>query len=264
LQVRIGRLPAGEDPDSLIRSQGPAAFQTLVDQSKDFFDFEIERVSAEMPDPTTADQVATARRLARFVALVPDQVTRETMISRLASRFNLPRTALEKTTTPKAKPRTGPPATAGPPPAALRHDLTVLANIALTDRANREWLRSQAWSFVLANLPESVFLQKVLASEFDPESPASLAAFLAILEPAEAALASQVLALKPIDPDVRRVFWLEFAAKQLRDRRLRLERILRLSPENSPASAAAQRELKEILDHESDVKDISRLLTRAS
>jgi DNA primase len=266
LQVRIGRLPPNEDPDSLIRSQGAAAFQALVEQSKDFFDFEVERESAQAANPTTAERVAAARKLAHFVSLVPDQVTRETMVSRLASRFNLPRTALEELIRmPRSAARTRglPSSTPNPPPAALRHDLTVLANIALTDRANREWLRAQSWGFILDNLPEAAFLRNVLAADFDPENSASLATFLASLEPVEAALASQVLALKPIDPEVRQIFWLEFAAKQLRERRLQLERIRRLSPEGSPASLAAERELKEILDHESDVKDISRLLTRA-
>jgi DNA primase len=268
LQVRIGRLPPNEDPDSLVRSQGADAFQKLVEQSKDFFDFEIERASAQSANPTTAERVAAARKLAHFVSLVPDQVTRETMVSRLASRFNLPRAALEemiRVPRPAARARTLPPntPTPNPPPAAPRHDLTVLANIALTDRATREWLRAQSWGFILDQLPEAVFLRTVLAAEFDPENAASLATFLATLGPAEAALASQVLALKPIDPEVRKVFWLEFAAKQLRERRLRLERIRRLSPEDSPAFLAAERELKEVLDHESDVKDISRLLTRA-
>jgi DNA primase len=267
LQVRIGRLPPKEDPDSLVRSQGAAAFQALVEQSKDFFDFEIERVPAQTANPTTAERVAAARKLVHFVSLVPDQVTRETMVSRLASRFNLPRAALEemiRVPKPVARTRTVPSNnSANPPPAALPHDLTVLANIALTDRATREWLRAQSWGFILDNLPEAAFLRNVLAADFDPENTASLATFLATLGPAEAALASQVLALKPIDPEVRKVFWLEFAAKQLRERRLQLERIRRLSPENSPASLAAERELKEILDHESDVKDISRLLTRA-
>ncbi|MBV8900417.1 MAG: toprim domain-containing protein, partial [Verrucomicrobia bacterium] len=263
LQVRIGRLPPNEDPDSLVRSQGAAAFQRLVEQSTDFFDFEIERASAQSANPTTAERVASARKLARFVSLVPDQVTRETMVSRLASRFNLPRAALEEMSRmPRPAART-PTSPSNPPPAALRHDLAVLANIVLTDRANREWLRAQSWGFILGNLPEAAFLRNILAADFDPENAASLATFLATLDPAEAALASQVLALKPIDPKVRKVFWLEFAAKQLRERRLQLERIRRLSPENSPASLAAERELKEILDHESDVKDISRLLTRA-
>lgn len=266
LQVRIGRLPPKEDPDSLIRSQGAAAFQALVEQSKDFFDFEIERASAQTANPTTAARVAAARKLAHFVSLVPDQVTRETMLSRLASRFNLPRTALEemiRAPRPAARARTLPANGPNPPPATLRHDLAVLANIALTDRAIREWLRAQRWNFILDHLPEAEFLRTALAADFDPENAASLATFLATFGPVEASLASQVLALKPIDPEVRKVFWLDFAAKHLRERRVQLERILRLSPEDSPASVAAERELKETLDHESDVKDISRLLTRA-
>ncbi|HEY0793143.1 MAG TPA: DNA primase [Chthoniobacterales bacterium] len=265
LQVRIGRLPAGEDPDSLIRRAGAAAFQELAAASKDFFDFEIERSTAEGQEASTAARVGVARKLARFVGLVPDQMTRETMLSRLASRFNLPRPALEEMARANRREKASGTKSmaAAPPPPPLRHDLAILTNIALTDRSSCEWLRRQPWPFILDGMPGTELLRQVLSADFDPETSAGLATFLATLDPDLAAAASQTLALKPIAPEVRPIFWIEFAARELRERRQQLERILRLSPEGSSSFQVAQAELQEVLDHERAHGDILRLLTKA-
>ncbi|MBV9489282.1 MAG: DNA primase [Verrucomicrobia bacterium] len=263
LQVRIGRLPDGEDPDSLIRGQGPAAFQALVDQSKDFFDFEIERFAAEAADPTVAARVTAARKLARFAGLVPDQIVRETMVSRLASRFSLPRPAVEGMVGKPAASQVRIPVAAGARSAALPHKWMVLANIALTDPESRSWVPAQVWKLVLNLLPDAGLLKSIFEADFDPGNPASLATFLATLSPEEASLASQALALTPYPPEGRKAFWVDFVAKQLGLRRAQLERIVRLSSEDPGTAERARQELKEVLDHESDVKDISRLLTRA-
>jgi hypothetical protein len=116
---------------------------------------------------------------------------------------------------------------------------------------------------ILESLPEALFLKRILDANFDPENPASLATFLATLSSEEAALVSQALALKPYPPEGRKAFWVYFAAEQLRLRRSQLERIVRLSLDDPDKAERARCELKEVLDHESDVKDISRLLTRA-
>jgi DNA primase len=262
LEVRIGRLPAGEDPDSLIRGAGAAVFQELAAASKDFFEFEIERGTEQNQGGTTAARVGVARKLMRFVGLVPDQMTRETMLSRLASRFNLPRQALEEMARTNRREKVNSAVATAPAP-ALRHDLAILTNIALTDRYTCEWLRQQPWPVILDGMPGAELFRRVLSGDFDPETSSGLATFLATLDPELAAAASRILALKPIAPDVKRIFWTEFAAKELRERRLQLERILRLSPEDSSSFQMAQAELQEVLDHERANADILRLLTKA-
>jgi len=39
MSVKVVTLPKGKDPDSFIKEEGPAAFQTRVDEAQDFFDF---------------------------------------------------------------------------------------------------------------------------------------------------------------------------------------------------------------------------------
>jgi DNA primase len=54
LQVRIGQMPAGEDPDSLIRKSGSDAFRERVESAEDFFDFQINRNLSAAESKTTA------------------------------------------------------------------------------------------------------------------------------------------------------------------------------------------------------------------
>lgn len=42
LNVRIVRMPAGFDPDDYVRKNGNAAFQKILDEARDFFDYKLE------------------------------------------------------------------------------------------------------------------------------------------------------------------------------------------------------------------------------
>ena len=44
--VRVATMPPGEDPDSLIRTQGAEVFAARIGAAQDFFDFQIERLGA--------------------------------------------------------------------------------------------------------------------------------------------------------------------------------------------------------------------------
>lgn len=42
LSVKLVRMPSGHDPDDFLRQKGPAVFEALLDQAKDFFDYKLE------------------------------------------------------------------------------------------------------------------------------------------------------------------------------------------------------------------------------
>ncbi|HEX8679101.1 MAG TPA: DNA primase, partial [Chthoniobacterales bacterium] len=46
LNVRIADMPAGEDPDSIVRKRGKADFEVRISSARDFFDYWIEREAA--------------------------------------------------------------------------------------------------------------------------------------------------------------------------------------------------------------------------
>ena len=46
LIVRVAEMPAGEDPDSFVRSQGKEEFEKRISDARDFFDYWIEHEAA--------------------------------------------------------------------------------------------------------------------------------------------------------------------------------------------------------------------------
>ena len=46
LVVRIAEMPAGDDPDSIVRRDGKEAFEQRISEARDFFDYWIEREAA--------------------------------------------------------------------------------------------------------------------------------------------------------------------------------------------------------------------------
>jgi DNA primase len=264
--VRIGQLPPGEDPDSLVRRSGVAAFRSLLDQARDFFDFEVDRNLVTAEARTTAGRVAFAHKIAQFISVVPDVVLRDTIVSRLAARLSIPRDAINHLatadSTKKAR-RSLTTESSGQTLRLPRHEIAVLCQILLTNITTLEWLRQQPWRPILEHVPGSELLIAILASDVQPDQSSSLASFLATLDKEDAAALSHVLAQKPIDQEVGRIFWTEFAARELRRRRQQLESVRRLSAEDPETFQSAGAELKEILDLESCITDISRLFSRA-
>ena len=265
LQVRLGELPTGEDPDSLIRKLGGDAFRARVDIAEDFFDFQLNRNLTTAESKTTAGRVAFARKMSQYIGVVPDPVLRETLISRLATRLTIPRDALQQMIRSRARPSPGKtpaeevPANSLP---MLRHDLAVICKAALIvpDLLNR--IQQQPWKPILRQVEDAELLLKILESKLQPNEPASLAGFFASLPRAESSTLTLILANKELNELMGEVFWTQLAATELQRRKRQLENTCRLTSDDPVAHQEANDELKEILDLESWFKDISRLPSR--
>ena len=183
IAVKVVDLPPGQDPDSLIRRDGPEAFLNLVETSKDFFDhaLDVAEKRGELDDP--AGKSRLVQQLGPMLALVQDAALRESLLGRLASRLALPHPAIRA-------------AMKAPPPAADHDEETIeapvelislsagmrmLCHMALGSEEVREWLRAQEPAAELE--PGGALLDKLsLAAFSDGESPAG---FLASLSAAE-------------------------------------------------------------------------------
>lgn len=89
VSVRVATMPPGEDPDSMIRGQGAEAFRERIREAKDFFDFQIERLSGMYRLDEAAGQASFARRLAESVRLVSDNFLREAVAGKVAARLGV-------------------------------------------------------------------------------------------------------------------------------------------------------------------------------
>jgi DNA primase len=253
LQVKIGVLPSGEDPDSLIRKNGVDRFRTLIAGAKDFFDFEIERgLGPEGDSSSIARRVALARRVVQFAGSVPDPVVRDTMMNRLASRLRLPRESLDRAASPQRRTQS-----------ASDSDLEmtnkviapigvigVLCHAVLTNQRLLQWIREQPWLAILEPIEDTELLQKILGSRVQAEAPNSLATFLAGLEKAEVAALSQILKRRPTAENIGAEYWTKLALSQLHSRRQQLISAIRLSENFDGKDFQKSVEMKELDDLE--------------
>jgi len=96
LPVRAVLLPAGQDPDSLLRDQGPECFQRLIDQAESITAFQIAALQAQESDATAIDAVGRITgQVLELLAGCPKAVLRSHLLQEAAARLGLPASALE-------------------------------------------------------------------------------------------------------------------------------------------------------------------------
>jgi DNA primase len=266
LQVKMGEMPPGEDPDSLIRKSGSDAFRARVDSAEDFFDFQVNHKLSATESKTTAGRVAFARKVSQFISVVPDLILRDTLISRLSVRLTIPRETLQqmvRSSGSQIQGRTLTEEIVTPQLSMPRHDLAVICKAALVVPDLLKEIRQQPWRSVLQNVEGAELISKIFASALEPGEPAGLAAFFASLSKSDAAVLSLLLANKELNEQMGYLFWTQLAAGEFQRRKRQIENVIRLAGDDPEAQEQAKEELKEVLDLESRFTDISRLPSRA-
>src|SRR5436853_5618091 len=89
LIVRVVEMPAGEDPDSLIRREGKEKFEKRVAAARDFFDYWIEREVAIVDLSSLGAKMQLVRKLAGTVSRVHDPMMRGDIDSKVSALLGL-------------------------------------------------------------------------------------------------------------------------------------------------------------------------------
>ena len=87
--VRLALLPEGEDPDSLIQKHGPDALRQILEHPPEFFDFQIDRRGSQLSSGTLRDRLNFAKDLAEDISLVDDKMLQDSLISRVTVRLGV-------------------------------------------------------------------------------------------------------------------------------------------------------------------------------
>jgi DNA primase len=197
LVVRIVDMPAGEDPDSLIRRNGKEEFEKRVAAARDFFDHWIEREAANVDQGSLGAKMQLARNLAETAAQVRDPLMRGQVLNKMSARLGVPASEFEKLVPQQRRERGPDRETAGIEVGIMpRHDVAMLCLLALRDEAARNFLLQQDWREVLEQIAGTELLAKILESNLRPEEPASLNAFMSNLSAKEEGLVSAWLMQK--------------------------------------------------------------------
>jgi DNA primase len=118
LAPRVVGLPRGKDPASLVQEGGAAAFRERLEASEEVIDAKL-RILREKVDLSDVPRKRRAiKRLLESVERVPDRVTRELYVAKIATELGVPREALtaqisgrKGRPTPRAEVRTAAPRT---------------------------------------------------------------------------------------------------------------------------------------------------------
>ncbi len=89
LDVRVVRLPEGEDPDSFVRKSGADAFRKLLDGAVSFIDFIAEAFEKEGKLSTPEGQTQTVRAIVRSIAKMGDELKRNFYLKHVAEQYGI-------------------------------------------------------------------------------------------------------------------------------------------------------------------------------
>lgn len=269
IEVRVVSLPAGEDPDSLIRRKGVEAFRERLAGSRDFFDHTIARAVAEAEARGIPfgprEKAAVARSLGGFLTLLPEAALRETTTAHVAARLGLSVEALSEAAS--KNPVTLPEQEAESvgtrlPPSKVSASTELICRLALTSAEVREWLEKMTDPSPWELDPELHLLKELLPPLQQLREEPSPSVILALMPPALESLVSAwelekmpASSLSAVQDAFRNLRLLDLKKKQqsaairLREPDITTEKMLAVQ--------------KEILDLQTRINDLSAPATLA-
>ncbi len=261
LAVRVVAMPPGEDPDTLIRTAGPDAFRERVTGARDFFEFQLDQLSARPDFNSPRGRTQAARKLAGWVGLLGDAVMREAVMSRITMRLEISPAEfarLVRSTPAKSYQPADSAASQEQKPSVTPPDPTLhlLVTVALHDADARDWLLEEEWRERLEPESGAELLIRILEADLRPAEPASVQALLTTLDSADEARITTILDDKPPSHGlaIARDCWNDLERRQLRRRIDALHAKLR-SPGLTDADATLLQ--KEVLDRQKRLLDIA-------
>ena len=96
LQVRIARIPQGEDPDSLLRKQPKEVFETILREAKDYTRHLLDTACEEEDVSSPRGRGLVAAKIAQVIAKIPNAVQREGFLLEVARRLQVSRQVLDE------------------------------------------------------------------------------------------------------------------------------------------------------------------------
>jgi len=189
LSVRIVEMPAGDDPDSYLKTHGEVEFRKLLVDAKEFFDFKIERAKALGHLQSATGRTTILNECAELLSLMSDFAARENQLNIVATHLQTSTIALrDAIARAKAKPKrayTESVAKSNEAPAAaeatrLHRIVAFLCHLALASAPAQRFLSEQFETLHEAQrwLEGIPLLEKILGAAPDTSSHAAVNLFL--------------------------------------------------------------------------------------
>jgi DNA primase len=89
LDVRVVKLPTGEDPDSLARKGGKAAIEEQLAKAKSYVEFSISTLPDRFEKLSLNDKDRAIKRLATLAGRIEDEIRRELFLQEISKWYNI-------------------------------------------------------------------------------------------------------------------------------------------------------------------------------
>jgi DNA primase len=189
LTVRVVTLPDGQDPDSIIKGEGPDAFRALLDGATEFFDYFLRHRSASVDLSQPSEVGRALGDLAPLVACLGEKGVKEASLNFIAQRLGVGQGAVrEAVVAAERKPvrnyQPGSKAkTPAVPPTRLDPSIAFLCQFSLQSHQVLDWLCEQTESLLdaIEGLPGEQLLRLILSKRPDSGNTHAVNAFLTTL-----------------------------------------------------------------------------------
>ena len=191
LSMRVVCMPAGDDPDTYLKSHGVEAFRNLLANAKEFFDFKLEHARAIGALDAAAGRSAALAECAEILALMGDAASRENQINSVVAHLQTSSTTLrQEIARLKAKPQRAVRESreeitehAPVEPTPMHRIVSCLCQLALSSASAQHLLAEQFETLHEAKrwLEGIPLLERILAAAPDPRSSAAVNAFIGSL-----------------------------------------------------------------------------------
>lgn len=210
LFVKVAPLPAGEDPDSLIRFQGKEKFAEILAQAKDFFEHAIDHARETRPLHEIREKNRFLQEMMPILNLVENTHFRDEGIRKLAQQLNISESDFrldfqkfqrqasrkqgakqdfqDENSTQESSRKSAQKLYSRQEKSSL-----LLCRLALSDPAILGWLRSTGREGILQDLPNCDFLALIWESTQDLTQSSGLGVFLSQLSKEEESAFSRFL-----------------------------------------------------------------------
>lgn len=217
IHVRCIDMPKGEDPDSYIQKNGVEAFQKLLDDAKEYFDFKLDQEARETNLSDIREKTRLSGELAARINLLSNKIAQDTIINQVAARLGIGtqdlREGMKKASYDQKRQRNyekssndnlnhhGAPAEQRVEPTPLDSSVSVLCALCLSSNEAQELLREQLESLhtPLQQTTGGHLLTSILARKPDASANSSVMAYLSTLNPADTMALQQTLSYRTPD-----------------------------------------------------------------
>jgi DNA primase len=201
LIVKVAPLPQGEDPDSLIRKQGPEVFRHQLEQARDFFDHMIDFATGSRNLTDTREKTRFVDEVAALIRLQGNQIASDHAINTYSLRLGMAPEDFRKRVAEASPPSS--PSDSGVEPQKVRTLRTDwqpqdkvpldLCHLALTNRGVLDLIRAHDFEPIFQFVPGTQALEQIWRSKDDLCDARAFSVFYNQLEPEEQSALSSIL-----------------------------------------------------------------------